>query len=183
MKPNFDGMKKLLLFLSVFALMAVSGCDRTLRDTNRGKMNVSFRVNGERYTCEAKSVHFESPMRLSFYDDNFLDFHVDVFSTADAESKGCLTFTLSDTGKIVTKKRYSLGFYNGQAEDRTAEPPVFFAEFNGYRSVSGWVNLRKIKAYKDRPGHKVISGNFEFTGRNADGQTIEITNGTFDGIY
>ena len=61
--------------------------------------------------------------------------------------------------------------------------PVFFAEFNGYRSTSGWVKLRSIKPYKDKEGYKIISGNFEFEAKNAEGKKIKITNGTFDGIY
>ena len=61
--------------------------------------------------------------------------------------------------------------------------PVYFGGFNEYRSVNGWIKLRKIKNYKDKNGYLVISGNFEFTARNEDGETIEITGGTFDGLY
>ena len=146
-------------------------------------MYVSFRVDGERYECSEKSIYVDSPMRLVFYDRKFLDFHVDCFSVKDNMKEGCLTFTLSDTKDIKTGQRYNLKQYTGEAEDRVAEPPVFFAEFNGYRSTEGWVKLRSIKRYDERDGYLIIAGNFEFTARNAEGHTIEIKHGSFDGIY
>ena len=175
-------MRKLLIS-GILGILTLCGCDRTIWDTSRGNMSVSFRVDGTRYICAEKNEFVESPLRLSFYDATFLDFHVDGFDRKTGEDKGCLTFTVSDKKPIVTGKRYNLSYYSGSAEDRVAEPPVFFAEFNGYRSTSGWVKLRSIKPYKDRDGYKIISGNFEFEAKNADGRTIKITNGTFDGIY
>lgn len=175
-------MKRILIF-SILGMLVLCGCDRTLRDTNKGNMSVSFKVDGIRYVCAEKNASVESPLRLAFYDDAFLDFHVDGYDAKTGNDRYCLTFTISDNEPIVTKKRYYLSYYSGSAEDRVAEPPVFFAEFNGYRSTSGWVNLRKIKPYKDRDGYKIISGNFEFEAKNAEGHVIKITNGTFDGIY
>lgn len=171
--------------LALIAILFVaSSCDRNIfRDTSKGNMYVSFRVDGERYTCEKKNVNMESPMRLSFYDNNFLDFHVNCHLAQTMEGTADLAFTISDTEFIEKGRKYSLGYYTGEDTDRVGNPPVFFAEFNDYRSTEGWVKLRAIKAYRDKPGHKVISGNFEFKARNKDGHIIEITNGTFDGIY
>lgn len=172
-------------FVVLFLIAAVlCSCDRNiLRDSSEGDMYVSFRVDGERYECSEKSIYVDSPMRLVFYDRKFLDFHVDCFSVKDNMKEGCLTFTLSDTKDIKTGQRYNLKQYTGEAEDRVAEPPVFFAEFNGYRSTEGWVKLRSIKRYDERNGYLIIAGNFEFTARNAEGHTIEIKHGSFDGIY
>ena len=159
-------------------------CDRNFfRDSSKGLMMVSFRVDGERYECREKDSFEESPMRIAFYDGKFLDFHVDGFSVRNQEKKACLTFTVSDTKDIVTGKRYNLRYYTGENTDRVAEPPVFFAEFNGYRSVDGWVKLRSIEKYEDVEGYVIICGNFEFTAKNAEGKTVEIRHGTFDGIY
>ncbi len=166
----------LLTFLSC-------SCDRNFfRDSSKGLMSVSFRADGVRYECSEKSRE-QSPMRLSFYDRKFLDFHVDGFSVKNQEKKACLTFTISDTKDIVTGKRYNLRYYTGENTDRVAEPPVFFAEFNGYRSVDGWVKLRSIEKYEVAEGYVIICGNFEFTAKNAEGKTVEIRHGTFDGIY
>lgn len=173
---------RIMLLFIVFPVI-FAGCDRTIYDTNRGNMSVSFKIDGERYMCDKKNVHMESPMRLSFYDDKFLDFHVDAYQVDDNTRKGCLRFTISDTEKIVTGKKYYLNYYSGEQEDRVAEPPVFFAEFDDYRSITGWVKLRKIKKYKERDGYKVISGNFEFSARRLNGESIDIKDGTFDGIY
>lgn len=169
--------------LIIFAVMNCSCDSNIFRDSSKGLMSVSFRADGERYECSEKDEYAESPMRLSFYDKKFLDFHVDGFSVKNQEKKACLTFTISDTKDIVTGKRYYLKYYTGETSDRVAEPPVFFAEFNGYRSTDGWVKLRSIKKYDEREGYLIICGNFEFTAKNAEGRTIEIKHGTFDGIY
>jgi len=179
---NLTNMKKALIS-GILGMLVLCGCDRTIWDTSRGNMSVSFRVDGTRYVCAVKNELVESPLRVAFYDSRFLDFHVDGFDRKTGEDRGCLTFTVSDIKPIVTGKRYNLKYYSGVAEDRVSEPPVFFAEFNGYRSTNGWVKLRSIKPYKDKEGYKIISGNFEFEAKNADGRTITITNGTFDGIY
>lgn len=177
-------MRALRILLLIMVLPVVfSGCDRTIYDTSKGKMFVTFKIGGDRFICEAKNLHMESPMRLSFYDDRFLDFHVDVYKIDNQNTKGCLKFTISDTEKIVTGKRYYLNYYSGEQEDRVAEPPVYFAEYDDYRSVTGWVKLRKIKAYREREGYKVISGNFEFSARRLNGEVIDIKDGSFDGIY
>ena len=169
-------------FLTLAILL--TGCDRNLlRDSAEGNMYVSFRVDGERYECVEKDEFAKGPMRLVFYDDRFFDFHVDCYKVWNDSKDGCLTFTISDTKEIVTGKKYYLGYYSGEAADRVAEPPVFFAEFDGYRSVEGWVKLRSIKRYTEKEGFRIIAGNFEFTARNSEGKTIEIKHGTFDGIY
>ena len=124
-------MRKILI-LYILGILTLCGCDRTIWDTSRGNMSVSFRVDGTRYICAEKNEFVESPLRLSFYDATFLDFHVDGFDRKTGEDKGCLTFTVSDIKPIVTGKRYNLRYYSGSAEDRVADPPVFFAEFNGF---------------------------------------------------
>lgn len=187
MKTN-NHKRLLSTLLTVTAALAAAfvtcSCDRNIfRDTSVGNMSISFRVDGERYECAEKDFLNESPMRISFYDETFLDFHVDGFSVNNVEKEGCLTFTISATNPIKTGKKYPLRYYSGDASDRVAEPPVYFAEFNGYRSVEGWIKFRTIDTYEDDENFVVISGNFEFIGRNAEGRTINVKYGTFDGLY
>ena len=167
----------------VFCVISMTGCDRTLRDTSKGNLTVSFRVDGDMFKCEYVNQNNESPMRVAYYNGTFLDIRAVSTMETNAFKEGVLTLTISDTEPIETGKKYPLGYYTGQSEDRVAEPPVYFGGFNEYRSVDGWIKLRKIKNYKDKNGYLVISGNFEFTARNEDGETIEITGGTFDGLY
>ena len=167
----------------ILCVISMTGCDRTLRDTSKGNLTVSFRVNGDMFKCEYVNQNNESPMRVAYYNGTFLDIRAVSTMETNAFKEGVLTLTISDTEPIETGKKYPLGYYTGQSEDRVAEPPVYFGGFNEYRSVDGWLKLRKIKNYKDKNGYLVISGNFEFTARNEDGETIEITGGTFDGLY
>ncbi len=71
-------MKKHVI-LSILGILVLCGCDRTIWDTSRGNMSVSFRVDGTRYVCAVKNELVESPLRVAFYDSRFLDFHVDGF--------------------------------------------------------------------------------------------------------
>ena len=167
----------------ILCVISMTGCDRTLRDTSKGNLTVSFRVNGDMFKCEYVNDNNESPMRVAYYNDTFLDIRAVSTMERNAFKEGVLTLTISDTEPIETGMKYPLEYYTGQSEDRVAEPPVYFGGFNEYRSVDGWIKLRKIKNYKDKNGYLVISGNFEFTARNEDGDTIEITGGTFDGLY
>jgi hypothetical protein len=167
----------------VFCVISMTGCDRTLRDTSKGNLTVSFRVNGDMFKCEYVNQNNESPMRVAYYNDTFLDIRAKSFMEKDVVKEGVLMLTISDTEPIETGRKYPLKYYTGQSEDRVAEPPVYFGGFNEYRSVDGWIKLRKIKDYKEKDGYLVISGNFEFTAENEDGERIEITGGTFDGLY
>ena len=183
---NFYNMriKHLTCIAASFLVMIMTcSCDRTLRDTSKGNLTVSFRVNGDMFKCEYVNDNNESPMRVAYYNDTFLDIRAKSFMEKDVVREGVLMLTISDTEPIETGRKYPLKYYTGQSEDRVAEPPVYFGGFNEYRSVDGWIKLRKIKNYKDKNGYLVISGNFEFTARNEDGETIEITGGTFDGLY
>lgn len=167
----------------IFCVISMTGCDRTLRDTSKGNLTVSFRVNGDMFKCEYVNQNNESPMRVAYYNDTFLDIRAKSFMEKDVVREGVLMLTISDTEPIETGRKYHLKYYTGQSEDRVAEPPVYFGGFNEYRSVDGWIKLRKIKNYKEKDGYLVISGNFEFTAENEDGERIEITGGTFDGLY
>lgn len=172
-------------FAAAFILaLCLCGCDKNiLRDSEQGKMYVSFRINGERYECAEKSIFTSSPMRIAFYDKNFLDFHVDAFSVKDNEKKACLRFTVSSDNPIKTGQRYYLQYHSGEEEDRVADPPVHFAEYNGLRSVEGWVKFREIdKKYPQKNGYGIVAGNFDFTCKDEDGNTFEIKHGSFDGI-
>ena len=173
-------LSRLAVLFSVI-LMTFS-CTRTLRDTNKGDLTVSFRVNGKMFKCEYVKDNTQSPMRVAYYNDTFLDIRARSYMKDQAKD-GVLMLTISDTEPIKTGVKYPLSYYTGQSEDRVSEPPVYFGGFDDYRSVDGWIQLRKIKAYKERDGYLVISGNFEFTARNEDGETIKITGGTFDGLY
>ena len=184
--PNRNPMKTKYLYAVaaiILCVISMTGCDRTLRDTSKGNLTVSFRVNGDMFKCEYVNQNNESPMRVAYYNDTFLDIRAVSTMETNAFKEGVLTLTISDTEPIETGKKYPLEYYTGQSEDRVAEPPVYFGGFNEYRSVDGWIKLRKIKNYKEKDGYLVISGNFEFTARNEDGETIEITGGTFDGLY
>ena len=167
----------------ISGLVFLTGCDRTLRDTSQGNLTVSFRVNGDMFKCEYVNKFEESPMRVSYYNDRFLDIRAESFMEKNETKKGVLMLTISDTSPIETGRKYPLKYYTGQSEDRVAEPPVYFGGLDEYRSVNGWIKLRKIKKYKEKEGYLVISGNFEFTAENEDGERIEITGGTFDGLY
>ena len=158
-------------------------CDGTLRDTSKGNLTVSFRVNGDMFKCEAVGKNSESPMRVAYYNDTFLDIRARSSMQKDEAKDGLLLLTISDTETIKTGIKYPLGYYTGQSEDRVSDPPVYFGGFDNYRSIDGWIKLRKIKKSKDQEGYLIICGNFEFTARNEDGETIEITGGTFDGLY
>lgn len=179
MKVKHPAVAAVLIFLAA----SLCSCDRTLRDTSKGNLTVSFRVNGDMFKCEYVNENNESPMRVAYYNDTFLDIRANSYMERNAVKEGVLMLTISDTEPIETGKKYPLEYYTGQSDDRVAEPPVFFGGFNEYRSVDGWIKLRKIRNYKDKNGYLVISGNFEFTARNEDGETIEITGGTFDGLY
>ena len=177
-------VKHFLQAAAIFLCCAtLCSCDRTLRDTSKGNLTVSFRVNGDMFKCEYVNDISESPMRVAYYNDTFLDIRASSSMEKDATIDGVLLLTISDTEPIVTGKKYPLSYYTGQSEDRVAEPPVYFGGFNEYRSVDGWIKLRKIKNYKDKDGYLVISGNFEFDAEDADGNRISITGGTFDGLY
>lgn len=174
-------LSRLAVLFSV--ILMTCSCTRTLRDTNKGNLTVSFRVNGKMFKCEYVNQNNESPMRVAYYNDTFLDIRAKSFMEKDVLKEGVLMLTISDTEPIETGRKYPLKYYTGQSEDRVAEPPVYFGGFNEYRSVDGWIKLRKIKSYKEKDGYLVISGNFEFTAENEDGERIEITGGTFDGLY
>lgn len=177
-------VKHLIRAAAIFLLAAsLCSCDRTLRDTSKGNLTVSFRVNGDMFKCEYVNENNESPMRVTYYNDTFLDIRAESSMEKDGTKKGVLMLTVSDTKPIETGKKYPLKYYTGSSEDRVAEPPVYFGGFNEYRSVDGWIKLRKIKKYKEKDGYLVISGNFEFTAEDEDGHRIEITGGTFDGLY
>ena len=174
-------LSRLAVLFSV--ILMTCSCTGTLRDSNKGNLTVSFRVNGKMFKCEYVEKSSASPMRVAYYDDTFLDIRARSYSQKDQTKDGVLMLTISDTEPIKTDVKYPLNYYTGQSEDRVSEPPVYFGGFDSYRSVDGWIQLRKIKTYKEKDGYLVISGNFEFTARNADGETIEITGGTFDGLY
>ena len=177
-------IKHLTCIAASFLVMIMTcSCDRTLRDTSKGNLTVSFRVNGDMFKCEYVNDNNESPMRVAYYKDTFLDIRAKSFMEKDVVKEGVLMLTISDTEPIETGRKYPLKYYTGQSEDRVAEPPVYFGGFNEYRSVDGWIKLRKIKNYKEKDGYLVISGNFEFSAENEDGERIEITGGTFDGLY
>ncbi len=174
-------LRSAALFFCI-ALLA-SGCDRTIRDTSSGHLTLSFRLDGEMYECESVDNYSESSMRIAYYNDTFLDIRARVHNKKDAEKFGTLLLTISDTAPLETGKKYPLSYYTGQSEDRIGEPPVYFGGFDNYRSVDGWIKLRKIKAYQEKEGFLVISGNFEFTAESEDGDRIKITGGSFDGLY
>ena len=40
----------------ILCVISMTGCDRTLRDTSKGNLTVSFRVNGDMFKCEYVKV-------------------------------------------------------------------------------------------------------------------------------
>ena len=51
-------MRKLLIS-GILGILTLCGCDRTIWDTSRGNMSVSFRVDGTRYICAEKNEFME----------------------------------------------------------------------------------------------------------------------------
>ena len=67
----------------IFCVISMTGCDRTLRDTSKGNLTVSFRVNGDMFKCEYVNQNNESPMRVAYYNNTFLDIRAKSFMEKD----------------------------------------------------------------------------------------------------
>ncbi len=177
-------MKLKIFFLTTaLAICSLTGCDRTLLDTNKGYLTVSMNIDGVPFQCIRVGNYTESPMRVAYYEDKFLDIIATVEESENPGNEAYLYLTISDDKPIETGKRYYLQYHTGSDEDRVAEPPVYIGGVGEYRATDGWINLRKIKKDKNRDGYLIISGNFEFTAENADGDRIKVKKGTFDGLY
>lgn len=174
---------KTLFLATALIICSLTGCDRTLLDTNKGNLTVNLNIDGIPFYCTRVGNYTESPMRVAYYDEKFLDIVATVKDTEDSSNEAYLYLTISDDKPIETGKRYYLEYHTGSDEDRVAEPPVYIGGIGEYRATDGWINLRKIKKDKNREGYLIISGNFEFSAKNQDGDKIKVTKGTFDGLY
>lgn len=183
-KLNVMNTKTIFSAVAIIAYTLINvSCDRTLLDTNRGDLTVSLNLNGKHFQCTRVDNHHESPMRVAYYDEKFLDITARLKGGENSEDEAYLYLTINNDKPIETGKRYYLQYHTGSDEDRVAEPPVYIGGVGEYRATDGWINLRKIKKDKNREGYLIISGNFEFTAENADGDKIKVKKGTFDGLY